>query len=266
MAQIPKGRSVKGPYKPVCRDCAIYFSITLYIQSQPTPLGSTYALCRARKTQRLVEHFLPWKRCDPKWVMGCLLAVEFFLFKLRSTYSTDYPATLIQHDFQNMLQAVDSTGPTPSPAMHSMAWGKNMRFEYMDFMTKGDKGVFILGICWTVCRRACRGLKEKTPFTIFWWITHELSVVCFGTSNLYNSLEFWRFQKVSKTPVSRMSFVVCHWFLTSDESNKLQQPQSTLNPPLTSKILKDLCFRLPCWRPCAPCGRHAAKDLLHVLV
>jgi len=66
----------------------------------------------------------------------------------------------------------------------------------------------------------------------------------------------------------RLSFVagLC-WFLTSDESNKLQQPQSTLNPPLTSAILKDLCFRLPCWRPRAPCGLcHAAKDLLHVLV
>ena len=30
MAQRPKGRLVKGsPYKPVCRDCAIYFSITV---------------------------------------------------------------------------------------------------------------------------------------------------------------------------------------------------------------------------------------------
>ena len=28
MAQIPKGRLVKGPCKPICRDCAIYFSIT----------------------------------------------------------------------------------------------------------------------------------------------------------------------------------------------------------------------------------------------
>ena len=25
MAQIPKGRLVKGPYTPICRDCAIYF-------------------------------------------------------------------------------------------------------------------------------------------------------------------------------------------------------------------------------------------------
>ena len=31
MAQIPKGRLVKGPYKPICRDCAIYFSTTVYI-------------------------------------------------------------------------------------------------------------------------------------------------------------------------------------------------------------------------------------------
>ena len=29
MAQIPKGRLVKGPYKPICRDRAIYFSITV---------------------------------------------------------------------------------------------------------------------------------------------------------------------------------------------------------------------------------------------
>ena len=29
MAQIPKGRLVKGPYKAICRDCAIYFSITV---------------------------------------------------------------------------------------------------------------------------------------------------------------------------------------------------------------------------------------------
>ena len=26
---IPKGRLVKGPYEPICRDCAIYFSITV---------------------------------------------------------------------------------------------------------------------------------------------------------------------------------------------------------------------------------------------
>ena len=29
MAQIPKGMLVKGPYKPISRDCAIYFSITV---------------------------------------------------------------------------------------------------------------------------------------------------------------------------------------------------------------------------------------------
>ena len=27
---IPKGRLVKGPYKSICRDCAIYFSTTVY--------------------------------------------------------------------------------------------------------------------------------------------------------------------------------------------------------------------------------------------
>ena len=30
MAQISKGRSVKGPYKPICPDCAMYFSTTAY--------------------------------------------------------------------------------------------------------------------------------------------------------------------------------------------------------------------------------------------
>ena len=29
MTQIPKGGLVKGPYKPICRDCAIYFSTTV---------------------------------------------------------------------------------------------------------------------------------------------------------------------------------------------------------------------------------------------
>ena len=30
MAQIPKGRLVKDPYKPICRDCAMYFSTTVH--------------------------------------------------------------------------------------------------------------------------------------------------------------------------------------------------------------------------------------------
>ena len=38
MAQIPKGRLVKGPYKPICRDCAIYFAITV---ADPGILTST---------------------------------------------------------------------------------------------------------------------------------------------------------------------------------------------------------------------------------
>ena len=29
MTKIPKGRLVKGPYKPICRDCAIFFSISV---------------------------------------------------------------------------------------------------------------------------------------------------------------------------------------------------------------------------------------------
>ena len=29
MAQIPKGRQVKGLYKQICRDCAICFAITV---------------------------------------------------------------------------------------------------------------------------------------------------------------------------------------------------------------------------------------------
>ena len=33
MAQISKGSLVKGPYKPICRDCAINFSGTVYLIS-----------------------------------------------------------------------------------------------------------------------------------------------------------------------------------------------------------------------------------------
>ena len=39
MAQIPKGRLVKGAYNPTCRDCAIYFSITVFFVG-PTNLKS----------------------------------------------------------------------------------------------------------------------------------------------------------------------------------------------------------------------------------
>ena len=35
MAQIPKGRLVKGPYKPICRDSAIYFLITVIANFRP---------------------------------------------------------------------------------------------------------------------------------------------------------------------------------------------------------------------------------------
>ena len=42
MAQIPKGSLVKGPHKPICRDCAIYFSTTV-----PHPI---YLMLLARGT------------------------------------------------------------------------------------------------------------------------------------------------------------------------------------------------------------------------
>ena len=38
MAQIPKGRLVENPHKPICRDCAVYFSITV---SCPSIAGKT---------------------------------------------------------------------------------------------------------------------------------------------------------------------------------------------------------------------------------
>ena len=38
---IPKGRYVKGPYKPICRDRAIYFSITVLPQSKGIPPNAT---------------------------------------------------------------------------------------------------------------------------------------------------------------------------------------------------------------------------------
>ena len=31
-SEIPKGRLVKGPYKPICGDCAIYISTTVFGQ------------------------------------------------------------------------------------------------------------------------------------------------------------------------------------------------------------------------------------------
>ena len=41
MAQIPKGRLVKGPYKPIWRDCAIYFSTTVCVSC---PIGLSWGL------------------------------------------------------------------------------------------------------------------------------------------------------------------------------------------------------------------------------
>ena len=50
MAQIPKGGLVKGPYKPICRDCAIYFSTTITEQE----LGCVVS-CKNIRTSFLPE-------------------------------------------------------------------------------------------------------------------------------------------------------------------------------------------------------------------
>ena len=41
MAQMPKGRLVKGPYTPICRDCAIYFYPGVTNPGIFTPFPST---------------------------------------------------------------------------------------------------------------------------------------------------------------------------------------------------------------------------------
>ena len=42
MAQIPKGRLVKGPYKLRCWDCAIYFSTTVLCSELLAPYGACH--------------------------------------------------------------------------------------------------------------------------------------------------------------------------------------------------------------------------------
>ncbi len=39
MAQIPNGRFVKSRYKPICRDCAMYFSITVWLRMRVPNIG-----------------------------------------------------------------------------------------------------------------------------------------------------------------------------------------------------------------------------------
>ena len=65
MAHIPKGRLVKGPYKPRYRNCAMYFSTTLLVmlrQQKPIPcldLDWKYPI-------NIPHHLLPsvpWWRC-----------------------------------------------------------------------------------------------------------------------------------------------------------------------------------------------------------
>ena len=57
MAQIPKGRLGKGPYKPICRDCAIYFSTTVSVQ----PFGALGGFLEAAtsKLQWLERNMTP---------------------------------------------------------------------------------------------------------------------------------------------------------------------------------------------------------------
>ena len=77
-----------------------------------------------------------------------------FSWKIRKYIHAEYPAILIQHDFQmfflsaNMLQAVNSTGPTRSPVNVLDGLRKRkIRFN--------DNWVLILGICWKGRWRAC---------------------------------------------------------------------------------------------------------------
>ena len=48
MAQIPQGRLVNGPFKPICRDCAIYFSLTVLLSQRDS-------LFRARKLDQAIQ-------------------------------------------------------------------------------------------------------------------------------------------------------------------------------------------------------------------
>ena len=41
MAQIPKGRLAKGQYKPICRDCAMYFLSTVFFILKKIPFDGS---------------------------------------------------------------------------------------------------------------------------------------------------------------------------------------------------------------------------------
>ena len=58
MAQIPKGRFVKGAYKPICRDCAIYFAITVrvFISGKSRLVDILFHLARKKITSICLEN------------------------------------------------------------------------------------------------------------------------------------------------------------------------------------------------------------------
>lgn len=141
--------------------------------------------------------------------MGCSLQL-LFSWKIRKYIHDDYPwlsSNIDSRGFSSMFFVVNSTGPTRSPAT---AWGK----ERWDLMTTG---------CWfwesveKFVEEHVVLVKKNTIHHFVWRITHELSVVCFGTSNLSNHIPliFGSFNKFQRRLFieCRLSFVTC--FLTS---------------------------------------------------
>ena len=63
MAQIPKSRLVKGPYKPICRDCAIYFSITVSGKVTNTPKLAKFGKFNTKNRDRKLNCILPLSMC-----------------------------------------------------------------------------------------------------------------------------------------------------------------------------------------------------------
>ena len=67
MAQIPKGRLVKGAYKPICRDCAIYVAISVIGgKTFPSP-SRLFITIHAR-----VSHWC-FHSSDPHNFFGCVM-------------------------------------------------------------------------------------------------------------------------------------------------------------------------------------------------
>ena len=61
MAQIPKGELVKGPSKPICRDCAIYFSTTVTFFLKRYSTGCLRFYIRVLLLQILIKALLSLK-------------------------------------------------------------------------------------------------------------------------------------------------------------------------------------------------------------